>query len=50
VLNAVGHVIGFGGRPLWSIVALVVDALALYALVAYGFPAPEPWARPRTVR
>ena len=49
-LNAVAHVFGFGGKPLWSIVAIAVDALALYGLVSYGFPPTQPWARPRTVR
>jgi hypothetical protein len=36
-LNALGHVLGFGSRPGWSIGALVIDALVLFALVSYGF-------------
>ena len=36
-LNALGHVLGFGSRPGWSIVALVIDALVMFALVSYGF-------------
>jgi len=36
-LNALGHVLGFGFRPGWSIVALVIDALVMFALVSYGF-------------
>ena len=36
-LNALTHVLGFGSRPGWSIVALAIDALVLFALVSYGF-------------
>jgi hypothetical protein len=36
-LNALSHVLGFGSRPGWSIVALAIDALVLFALVSYGF-------------
>lgn len=36
-LNAVFHVLGFGHRPAWSIVALVIDAVVIYALVAHGY-------------
>jgi hypothetical protein len=35
-LNALTHVLGFGDRPVWSIVALVLDGLVLYALLNYG--------------
>jgi hypothetical protein len=45
VLNAVTHVLGFGHRPVWSIVALALDALALYALVTYGAKLQEPRRR-----
>jgi len=36
-VNVLSHVLGFGSRPGWSIVALVIDALVLFALVSYGF-------------
>jgi len=45
VLNAVTHVLGFGNRPVWSIVALALDALVLYALVTYGAKVQEPRRR-----
>jgi hypothetical protein len=45
VLNAVTHVLGFGHRPVWSIVALVLDALVIYGLVTYGAKIQEPRRR-----
>ena len=48
LINAVTHVLGFGGRPWWSIIAILVDLIAIFALVRYAVPpAPEPWVRPR---
>jgi len=44
-LNAVTHVLGFGNRPVWSIVALALDALVVYALVTYGAKVQEPRRR-----
>jgi hypothetical protein len=45
VLNAVTHVLGFGSRPVWSIVGLVLDALVLYGVVTYGVRTQEPRRR-----
>ena len=45
LLNAVTHVLGFGSRPAWSIVGLVIDALVLYGLVTYGARIQEPRRR-----
>lgn len=45
VVNALCHALGFGQRPVWSIVALVLDALVLYALVTYGVKVQEPRRR-----
>jgi len=45
VLSMVTHVLGFGSSPAWSIVALVVDAMVLYALVTYGARVQEPRRR-----
>ena len=49
-LNAVSHVLGFGGRPAWSIVALVLDGLVLFALINYGVRAQPPRLRPTAAR
>ena len=35
--NALTHLLGFGHRISWSIVALVLDGLVLFALLNYGF-------------
>jgi hypothetical protein len=40
-LNAVSHLLGFGHRVAWSIVALTLDGLVLFALVNYGFRVQE---------
>jgi hypothetical protein len=45
VLNAVTHVLGFGSTPAWSIIALAIDALVLYALITYGARVQEPRRR-----
>jgi uncharacterized membrane protein HdeD (DUF308 family) len=34
--NALTHAFGFGSEPWWSIVALVLDGLVLFALLNYG--------------
>jgi hypothetical protein len=49
VLNAVTHVLGFGNRPVWSIVGLALDALVLYGLVTYGARVQEPRRRASSV-
>ncbi|HEX6461390.1 MAG TPA: hypothetical protein VF032_20905 [Thermoleophilaceae bacterium] len=49
VLNALTHALGFGHRPVWSIVALGIDALVLYALVTYGARIHEPRRRAGSV-
>jgi hypothetical protein len=36
-LNALSHLLGFGHRLGWSIAALVIDGLVLFALISYGF-------------
>jgi hypothetical protein len=42
-LNALFHVFDIGNRPFWSIVGLVLDALAIYALLTHGYRRrPEP--------
>jgi hypothetical protein len=38
LFNMTSHILGFGDRPGWSIVVLVIDALVLFALVAYALP------------
>jgi hypothetical protein len=45
VLNALTHALGFGKQPAWSIVALALDAVVLYALVTYGVRVAEPRRR-----
>jgi hypothetical protein len=40
-VNVVTHILGFGHRPGWSIVALALDALVLMALVSHVLPAPR---------
>jgi hypothetical protein len=40
-LNAFTHVLGFGSEPAWSIVALVIDGMVLYALLTYGIRVQE---------
>jgi uncharacterized membrane protein len=35
-LNALSHLLGFGHRFGWSIAALVIDGLVLFALINYG--------------
>jgi hypothetical protein len=36
-LNPLSHLLGFGHRIGWSIAALVIDGLVLFALINYGF-------------
>jgi hypothetical protein len=40
-LNALTHVLGFGHRPVWSIVALAIDGLVLFVLLSYGIRVQE---------
>jgi hypothetical protein len=46
-LNAVSHLLGFGHRVAWSIVALALDGLVLFALLNYGFRVQETRRRQR---
>ncbi|HEY7631033.1 MAG TPA: hypothetical protein VH817_10040 [Thermoleophilaceae bacterium] len=36
--SIVSHILGFGDKPGWSIVALAIDALVLFALLSYALP------------
>jgi hypothetical protein len=40
--SAATHALGFGSRPVWSIIAIVINGLAFYGLVTYGARVAEP--------
>ena len=37
-LNAIGQLMFIGVYPWWSVIAIVIDIIVVYALVMYGFP------------
>jgi hypothetical protein len=36
-LNAIVHLMSVGGRPVWSVIVIVVDGLIIFGLYVHGF-------------